>query len=937
MFGKKLVSDSLLAAVKDVTSGEQIDSTGNELLVGDGVTVQEGPYAGRTGTISGFQNTGRSEVQLDHGPSVALYNEKLLNEEDADGTRPRVKSGGLKRTPAEEKAAKERAKRWAKPVKLKKGSRLAKGWDPTDEEYDPELDEEEDTVSGFVKRGGKIEKLPPRAARGSAKGKMTLKSKNPKGGGERGRKAEKKMHGEDYDIDEAATAHKVGDTVIATKGPHVGIKHKVIHDHGNGKYNVQPVGLDVKHIKYRLGAATAHGKHLIPHSTNEEVDLKEDAVTSFVKEMRGEGRKAKVYTATGNGGSLKAQFTNKKWEDGVPVTKNLTRGGNKSVKTPRGNFKVIETDTFWYYEINKGWAAVSRQQYNTPPWNQSASTNEETLGEILDNPDAKRRYLEKSKQSLSRTQDDIKYGPTSTQKSQGTAVSDYVKLATRRRNRERGIKRVESNEEYEVDESRLDSHRGDKLAPEYDEAESRRQAEKNRKKWRAGNKRLNKQYDAPGKSKKVDESEMSQAEIIRRRKDQHRERVRGKRKSGKVSDKMYDYELRKSEGKPVNVPKTKNEEWYDESLEEVATNFAKRGSGQTGDAQVYHPAKAQFGRKSKSERLGREKGPSGKTPEKSWSKERGNYDDRGPKQKTHDAGVEAQRGKRAKKWAKISSDQLKRYRGRQHGGGPEGKPAKYSHTVGAAGKRASEGGHLESPKAEKQRRNAHPLRRGVKTKGATSTGKSPAVTAHKAKNRATGHVDATRVGGATRGGQYPSRGTRYEEVEELVLDHLLLDRLLDEAGLDAVDKKSLKKKWKDREDQDIDNDGDEDESDEYLHNRRQTVDKKISKRKGKKKNGNGNGNGEKIEINPDMEEQAHSRNERIIEVIKDALKKNIRIEEGRHGVGSDEATQEYKDATPGQSGEFEDALDYDKYSADNFVVPDAEVDDMLEKGSYFKP
>ena len=757
MFGKKLVSDSLLAAVKGVTSGEQIDSSGSELLVGDAVQVQEGPHAGKTGTISSFQNTGRSEVQLNHGPSVALYNETLLNEEDADGTKPKWTDNhkGLY-TPKQHKDRLERLRKHKESSKstpkLRKGSKLAKGWDPT-ESYDPELDEE-DTVADYLKRGGKITKLKPRAARGSAKGKMTLKSKNPKGGGERGRRSEKKMHGEDYeveegflsgeskhralmksydrrrkkadsvqlspemlkkagerqradltktvpagqpfsatdaaykrrqankakneeyDLDEAAT-HKVGDTVIATEGPHKGIKHKVIHDHGNGKYNVQPVGLNVKQIKYRQGAATAHGKHLTPHSTNEE-----------------------------------------------------------------------------------------------------------TLGEILDNPDAKRRYLEKSKQSLSRTQDDIKYGPTSTQQSQGTAVSDYVKLATRRRNRERGIKRVESEE-----------------------------------------------YD-------IDEAEMSQAEIIRRRKDQKRELVRGKRKSGKTSDKMYDYELRKSEGKPVNVPKTKNE-----SLEEVATNIAKRGSWQTGDAQVHHPAKAQFGRKSKSERLGREKGPSGKTPEKSWSKERGNYDDRGPKQKAHDSGVEAQRGTRAKKWSKISSDQLKRYRGRQHGGGPEGKPAKYSHTVGAAGKRASEGGHLESPKAEKQRRNAHPLRRGVKTKGATSTGKSPALTAHKAKNRASGNVDATRVGGATRGGQYPSRGTRYEEVEELVLDQLLLDSILAEAGLDAVDKKALKKKFKNREDQDIDNDGDEDESDEYLHNRRQTVSKKIGKKKG-----------EKIEINPEIKE-----------------------------------------------------------------------------------
>ena len=98
------------------------------------------------------------------------------------------------------------------------------------------------------------------------------------------------------------------------------------------------------------------------------IDLTEDAVASFTKELNGERIKAKVYTATGDGKTVEAQFTNKKWEDGVPVTKNLTRGGYKSLKTPRGKFKVIETDKFFYYEINNGWAAVSRKRYTTPPF-----------------------------------------------------------------------------------------------------------------------------------------------------------------------------------------------------------------------------------------------------------------------------------------------------------------------------------------------------------------------------------------------------------------------------------------------------------------------------------------------------------------------------------------------------------------------------------------
>jgi hypothetical protein len=52
----------------------------------------------------------------------------------------------------------------------------------------------------------------------------------------------------------------------------------------------------------------------------------------------------------------------------------------------------------------------------------------------------------------------------------------------------------------------------------------------------------------------------------------------------------------------------------------------------------------------------------------------------------------------------------------------------------------------------------------------------------------------------------------------------------DGEGLDKVQPKALKKKFKDRKDKDIDNDGDEDESDEYLHNRRKTISKKIDEK-----------------------------------------------------------------------------------------------------------
>jgi len=49
-------------------------------------------------------------------------------------------------------------------------------------------------------------------------------------------------------------------------------------------------------------------------------------------------------------------------------------------------------------------------------------------------------------------------------------------------------------------------------------------------------------------------------------------------------------------------------------------------------------------------------------------------------------------------------------------------------------------------------------------------------------------------------------------------------------GLDAVQPKELKKKFKDREDKDIDNDGDTDSSDKYLHKRRKKVSKAINQK-----------------------------------------------------------------------------------------------------------
>ncbi len=52
---------------------------------------------------------------------------------------------------------------------------------------------------------------------------------------------------------------KMGSIVIAKIGPHKGEKHEVIHDFGNGKFNIKPMGF---RNKYRMGAAGAGEKEL---------------------------------------------------------------------------------------------------------------------------------------------------------------------------------------------------------------------------------------------------------------------------------------------------------------------------------------------------------------------------------------------------------------------------------------------------------------------------------------------------------------------------------------------------------------------------------------------------------------------------------------------------------------------------------------------------
>ena len=68
-----------------------------------------------------------------------------------------------------------------------------------------------------------------------------------------------------------------------------------------------------------------------------------------------------------------------------------------------------------------------------------------------------------------------------------------------------------------------------------------------------------------------------------------------------------------------------------------------------------------------------------------------------------------------------------------------------------------------------------------------------------------------------------------EQGAEMLGEDNTNDKSDDGEGLDKVQPKAVKKKFKDRKDKDIDNDGDVDSSDKFLHKRRKAVSKAVSK------------------------------------------------------------------------------------------------------------
>ena len=81
---------------------------------------------------------------------------------------------------------------------------------------------------------------------------------------------------EEVELDEGK--FKKGDIVIPNMGPHKGDKHEIIHDFGDGSYNIKPL-THPRNIKYKLGASKAKENQL--KLVKEEVEMDEAKGTAF--------------------------------------------------------------------------------------------------------------------------------------------------------------------------------------------------------------------------------------------------------------------------------------------------------------------------------------------------------------------------------------------------------------------------------------------------------------------------------------------------------------------------------------------------------------------------------------------------------------------------------------------------------------------------------
>jgi hypothetical protein len=145
----------------------------------------------------------------------------------------------------------------------------------------------------------------------------------------------------------------------------------------------------------------------------------------------------------------------------------------------------------------------------------------------------------------------------------------------------------------------------------------------------------------------------------------------------------------------------------------------------------------------------------------------------------------------------------------------------------------------------------------------------------------------------------------WQEAAKKVAETNKNDKSDDGDGLDAVQPKAVKKKFKDRKDKDVDNDGDVDDSDKFLHKRRKAVSKAMKDE--------GNAFGKALKAAKDNGEKTFVVAGKTYEVKEEAdLDEGLGVAEDVPAmeVGTDRYREYAVGLTPGENAEFAAAQDF---------------------------
>ena len=139
------------------------------------------------------------------------------------------------------------------------------------------------------------------------------------------------------------------------------------------------------------------------------------------------------------------------------------------------------------------------------------------------------------------------------------------------------------------------------------------------------------------------------------------------------------------------------------------------------------------------------------------------------------------------------------------------------------------------------------------------------------------------------GGNMTGAVKAIEKIKKGLSDHPQVKAVLkrqNEAKLDPVNKKALKKDFDDRKDKDIDNDGDVDDSDEYLAKRRKAVSKAINSQKENYELGTPENTKAKLDATPGQSSDDWNKQVETIQKknmsMREAIAKMWGVEEGHN-------------------------------------------------------